>query len=297
MLALLFACSEATKVADPPSPYEMPDRSGCTLSETTDHEADGVVDLETVSAYGAGDHMVSQDLHYVDVYDLALTAEWDGDCLVAYGYVLDYAGSDSQDATVSWTQTCDAHDLPVQRDGTVNGDPYTQVYTTTYDGDNPVEVVMELADTQDARWVWTYAWDGDLLVGETETFQDELAWEQAWAYDDDGNVVEETYTETDAPDDDYTQRWTWDEHGRVATTAYADGDGSAWEVAYTWYDAIYHVLAQATDDGADGTVDTEYTSDCSDAWPWTCETTGDGNYPDALDGAVDYRATASWSCD
>jgi hypothetical protein len=89
-----------------------------------------------------------------------------------------------------------------------------------------------------------------------------------WAYDGDGNPVEEVIVEEDGTT--ITEEWAWDEYGRMTMNAIDDpveGVRQAWEAE--WDPEWRRLVATSQIDEIDpeGTYDTTYGYD--GGWPWT----------------------------
>lgn len=314
-LALLIGCgpdkadagSDTDSGADAPSPWEMPDYGGCTRTFTRDDELDGVTDLETSSAYDGEQRLVSYLASSREVYEAETTYTYDdAGCLTAYHGLTDYDddtfGADYASASLDYTQTCDAQGNPLARSGTSQGEPFTVAYENTYDGDQLVETVATLSWTSTGAgsvtgWSWT--WDGDLLVSEATALDSTPISLETWTFDARGNVVGDRYDDLVDPEESWEQAFTYDEHDRlVGASRASDAEGLLWTYENDWYEEIYQVAERrfrAGEASEDGTV---YAWDCTGAWPWSCDWTGDGDLlADVLpDGTPDLGGAEGWTC-
>lgn len=310
---LLFAACTKDKAASddtaadaegPPSPYEMPDRSGCTYRYADDSDLDGVDGHEVTLVYDGSDRVAEETVVWADAYEVYQTWDYDAaGCTAAYTHTLtalneayaDYEG------VVRWTATCDEHGTPIRREGEWMGAAFQVDYTATYDGDDLVAidaVTTWLAEGTTARSGWTYAWSGGQVIRQEYSKEGTLTEVETWTWSGD-LLTDYSYSEPSSPEDDYSYSYSYDTHDRLATLSLSREEGPVWRAERTWYDTIYQEAEISTDHDLDGAVDEVQTWHCTESWPWSCTSVTDGGWQEdvaAPDGMADATAWLSWTC-
>jgi hypothetical protein len=304
--------------ADGPSPYEMPDRSGCDYDVAYDDGADGSVDVTGHYEYDDADRV-----HVYD-YEDSNTGAWstwaatydDNDCALTISYAS--VDEDGEIGDYEVLATCDEHGNRTRWEVEMFiGDPddpdewlWVYEYANTYDGDLLVQVdstiTVDLSGTEYTWWEHDYMdYGSDGLVSHHENWEEwekgkpALSWTEDWTWQDadrpltrDYEDVEEGITETET--------WRYDSHGRAVQDDEQIAEEPPERREYTWDDSAYRLTSSSLDVGADGVVEGATTFDCEGDWPWSCEvaidgdTDGEGEEP--YDGVVDHAGSTAWTC-
>ena len=290
------------------SPYEMPDRSGCSYDVVFDVAADGTDDWWSHYEFDEADraYLSTSDYPSEGRSSAMLLSFDDNDCVTSY----DYGREDTVEEDYyryQYTGSCDEHGWHTLRDGSIttgsNSYAYAIAYENHYDGSDLTQqdATSSVDGEVSASWTDTLTWSGGLQTSWTRTQYGDDTFRYTWDYGDD-ELLDEEVLENYQTGSVTTTSNTYDERGRTVTeTVVSDAEGAlSGRSTREWHADIFQVARSQWDLADDGTDDAEWTFVCEGAWPWSCDVSMDGAEDGAEDaphdGVIDHSYTLTWSC-
>jgi hypothetical protein len=294
------------------SPIREPDLADCTVTTTTDFEADGDPDVRRVETYDRRARLLEsrfESLGEVWYGDTTTTLVWDGDCAVSE--TIDEGGPEPQAAGRGFTidRACDRYGDPIDQNTLIVDDiqpdepffnevlAYTVDYPDGRERKGPRigeerriwDELNGLADTtQEPDSIVETAWtrdSRDRILTETRSTvgsDARVETEQSW-WENSGFLLSQTVTaygadgEVDRVDE---QVWTRDRYGRPELLeTFVDGESFSRET-WTWEDDRWAIAERRILEN--GILVLVATTDCDDAKPPNCVESldfGSGNDP------------------